>query len=158
MRAYLTPVAVVIALYFFTVPSTAFPWSVKDGEIIVSYRGYQNYGYELMCDSRGRVTLQIDISKDLSMTERDSVLERMKMEVVRLVSTGKIVKLGNSGLSFQFNKGYPIWGPYGQWSQMQHTVCLLFAKNCVVVNGVIRASGTLCPHGYYPYPDTIRSK
>ncbi|MBI2100949.1 MAG: hypothetical protein HYT47_02935 [Candidatus Vogelbacteria bacterium] len=135
--------------------SVSKPFQQMVPELVVGYNGPDGKPLELIYNPKSqRVILRVDASSGGFLNTDE--LERLKIEVMRLVSVGKMpVPLGDSGISFKFVEGqYPIWGPHHQVGPGYRYRALLFAERAVIKDGVIEASGLSAkpePGLYYPY-------
>lgn len=121
-------------------------------DLVIKYRRDGGAIYELVCDPiRAQVVLRQDILPEATSSVDQT--EMLKAEVVRLASSREPVPLGNSGVSFLFSGGYPIWGLHEEVGPGYHKKCLYFSREAIIENGVIRAKGSETREGWYPYPD-----
>jgi hypothetical protein len=126
---------------------------VYDG-FVAAYSTFEGDLVELVYDGSRRVELRIHLgSGNYDQIFLDgSAMQFLKGEAMRLAKTPQGVKLGNTGYSFVFTGGYPLWGPYGAWEcKKGHFVCLVFAERAVMRGKTIYARGTKEKEKYYPY-------
>lgn len=130
--------------------------TLQSGELILKYKEIGIYNIELvynLLDSSVAVRLQ----SETSLPNKDE-LDILKAEVVHLISTKDVTKLGKTGFSFRFKGKYPIWGPYTAVGPGYRFHCLMFAErgSFSITDRGIRALGRNGKIGYYPYPEIIR--
>jgi hypothetical protein len=123
-------------------------------EMATPYTNPDGRSFELVFDLRGtKLTLRTPSTNFKPNVGLDPELDMIKMEVIRLTSATTPIKLGDSGYTFRYEGGYPIWGPsmqtvHGKWHQN-----LLFAEEGKLTGLQITARGLPeHPTGYYPYP------
>ena len=123
-------------------------------DLVVGYDGPNGKPFELVYNAKSQ---QVVLRTNASIVDfiGDDSVERLKTEVVRLISTESPVALGDSGISFRFVKGqYPIWGPHQEMVPGYNYHCLFFAEKALVKEGVIEAEGLpVRPDYFYPYPE-----
>ncbi len=128
----------------------------RDGETVIEYATYKGRPVQLAIGTDFSATLRVKFPHSISppLGEGDDALNFLKGEVEYLISQNKPIKLGNSGLSLVFNKGFPEWGPHALLSRDGSYQCLAFARKARFGNG-----GTISVEGlseteippYYPY-------
>ena len=128
-----------------------------EAELVIKYtEGGKNF--QLVFEPKsGQVIIRLPIIAGKDNTEE--TLDLLVKEVVRLVSPRGAVKLGGSGMTFYFKRGYPVWSPFGLFGPGDDFKCLYFAQEALVSSGFIEAEGIQESEipSYYPYPKEVKN-
>ncbi len=120
-------------------------------EVVIFYGYFEQHPVEIVINQihEGRVTLRLVGTWESMGDQADAArTDFLKAEVARL-KTGQVVELGN-GYAFQFEGGYPIWGPHQMLAKDLRYDCLTFAEGGLLTDKLIRARGTPEKGAYYP--------
>jgi hypothetical protein len=119
-------------------------------ETVITYQAPSGQFFQIVdASAQRRVVLRIE---QKTFKERETNLNILKAEVERLTSAGKTV-LGNSGATFVYQGGFPIWGPHSTHSPEGHYDCLYFAEKSLFspASRVLMARGEDKRVGYHQY-------
>jgi hypothetical protein len=127
-------------------------------QTIVRYGEFEGEPVELVVNRLGgtavlRVHHAVGSGKDFL----PGTTEYLKAEVEKFVTAKKPVRLGQTGKTFEFTGGYPIWGPHSSYvGDEGHDTSLYFADGVTIAGDAITGKGPAeMGKGYYPYVLTM---
>ncbi len=144
LSAFIFPQSPYLIPYLMATPSTT--------DVVIGYAQFEGRPVQMVVDTERR-KVWLRIPYDGKTHEKD--LAYLKQEVLRLTNTQKSIVLGNTGYTFAFKGGYPIWGPFQSVGPGYHHDNLLFGEEASIVdtrvNKEVQALGTKAILGFWPY-------
>jgi hypothetical protein len=128
-----------------------------EDQIIVTYDEFLGSPVELVYNDRlRRVHIRVDVGPIFSDSiwnpqARGMALEYLRDEVLRLTSGDGPIRLGDTDMFFEFESGYPIWGPTQSMGMSRQSQNLHFGEDAYVSENLVRARGRDQIIGYDGY-------
>ncbi len=126
-------------------------------EVVVRFAEFNGRPLELLLNIKTK-EVYLRLSHTNTMLSDPEIIA-LKAEVLRLVSLTNTTALGETGLSFRYSGGYPMWAPchtFGETIHIYYT-SLQFGE-ARITNGVIVAHGTKEKPVWDGYKETYRNK